>query len=48
MDNCLIALESKDLTNESTHLEIEAYSILGCVAGLIPFPNHNQSPRNTY
>ena len=29
-------------------MEIEAFTILGCVAGLIPYPNHNQSPRNTY
>ncbi len=48
MDNSLIALESSDLRMGSTHMEIEPYSILGCVAGLIPFPHHNQSPRNTY
>lgn len=32
----------------TTHMEIEPFSILGAVAGLIPFPHHNQSPRNTY
>eukprot|EP01133_Synstelium_polycarpum_P012922 gene12922-15179_t len=32
----------------STHLEIEPFTLLGCVAGLIPYPHHNQSPRNTY
>ena len=31
-----------------THMEIDPLSILGVVAGLIPFPHHNQSPRNTY
>lgn len=32
----------------STHLEIEPFTVLGAVAGLIPYPHHNQSPRNTY
>ncbi len=31
-----------------THLEIEPFTVLGAVAGLIPYPHHNQSPRNTY
>ena len=31
-----------------THMEIAPWCILGAVAGLIPFPDHNQSPRNTY
>jgi len=35
-------------TNRYTHLEISPESILGACAGLIPFANHNQSPRNTY
>jgi len=29
-------------------MEIAEYSILGVIAGLIPYPHHNQSPRNTY
>jgi DNA-directed RNA polymerase III subunit RPC2 len=33
---------------QTTHLEIEPFTILGAVAGLIPYPHHNQSPRNTY
>lgn len=32
----------------TTHLEIAPFTLLGAVAGLIPFPHHNQSPRNTY
>ena len=31
-----------------THLEIAPLTVLGVCAGLIPFPHHNQSPRNTY
>lgn len=36
------------LPRNTTHLEIEPFTILGVCAGLIPFPHHNQSPRNTY
>lgn len=36
-----------DLPN-TTHLEIAPFTVLGAVAGLIPYPHHNQSPRNTY
>lgn len=31
-----------------THCEIHPSSILGILASCIPFPDHNQSPRNTY
>lgn len=43
-----IALYEKDVEPETTHLEIEPFTILGVCAGLIPYPHHNQSPRNTY
>ncbi|KAG2668949.1 hypothetical protein I3760_14G012400 [Carya illinoinensis] len=47
-NNALIALYEGEATPESTHIEIEPFTILGVCAGLIPFPHHNQSPRNTY
>ena len=43
-----IALYEQDINEGTTHLEIEPFTILGAVAGLIPYPHHNQSPRNTY
>ncbi|KAH6911964.1 DNA-directed RNA polymerase [Coprinopsis sp. MPI-PUGE-AT-0042] len=43
-----IALHEHNITATTTHLEIEPFTILGAVAGLIPYPHHNQSPRNTY
>ncbi|KAF5742469.1 DNA-directed RNA polymerase isoform 1 [Tripterygium wilfordii] len=47
-NNALIALYDAEATTETTHIEIEPFTILGVCAGLIPFPHHNQSPRNTY
>ena len=47
-NDAMIALYEKDITPATTHLEIEPFTILGAVAGLIPYPHHNQSPRNTY
>ncbi|CAA6656402.1 unnamed protein product [Spirodela intermedia] len=47
-NNALIALYEGDAEPETTHIEIEPFTILGVCAGLIPYPHHNQSPRNTY
>ncbi|CAN6653013.1 DNA-directed RNA polymerase III subunit RPC2 [Trichomonascus vanleenenianus] len=47
-NDSLIALYEKDISADTTHLEIEVFTVLGAVAGLIPYPHHNQSPRNTY
>jgi DNA-directed RNA polymerase III subunit RPC2 len=41
-------LSESNVNSETTHLEIAPFSILGVVTGLIPYPHHNQSPRNTY
>ena len=55
----MIAMEIRDLeaarapgrvayTDTYTHCEIHPSMILGVCASIIPFPDHNQSPRNTY
>ncbi|KAI5186917.1 DNA-directed RNA polymerase III subunit RPC2 [Nematocida homosporus] len=46
--NANIATWKEEITAETTHLEIDPSSILGYIAGVIPYPHHNQSPRNTY
>ncbi|KAF8183789.1 hypothetical protein K438DRAFT_1838592 [Mycena galopus ATCC 62051] len=47
-NDTFIALYESDIVPATTHLEIEPFTLLGAVAGLIPYPHHNQSPRNTY
>ena len=47
-NDTLIAMYEANIGLMTTHLEIEPFTILGAVAGLIPYPHHNQSPRNTY
>lgn len=48
-ETSLIAMDIADLPNkEYTHCEIHPAVILGVTASVIPFPNHNPSPRNTY
>ena len=46
-ENCYVTLDEKDTKNH-THLEVFPPSILGAGASIIPYPEHNQSPRNTY
>ena len=48
----LIAMTPDQLAGDGalpyTHCEIHPSTILGILASCIPFPEHNQSPRNTY
>lgn len=57
--NCLIAMNIEDLNKKNkeklnpyvyryTHCEIHPSVVHGILASLIPFPDHSQSPRNTY
>ena len=55
-DHAMIAMKAKDdylLNSENmkynyTHCEIHPSTIFGVLASCIPFPEHNQAPRNTY
>ncbi|KAL6041665.1 DNA-directed RNA polymerase III subunit RPC2 [Balamuthia mandrillaris] len=47
-NNSFIALSEKDINQHTTHMEIDPLTILGVCVGLVPYPHHNQSPRNTY
>ena len=49
----MIAMEPQEIQRRTysttyTHCEIHPSMILGICASIIPFPDHNQSPRNTY
>ena len=46
-ENSYIAMTLADLNEEHTHLEIDPATMLGICAGIIPFSDHNSSPRNT-
>jgi len=47
-ENLLIAVNEGELTENHTHLEIFPASILGICASIVPFPEHNAAPRNSY
>jgi DNA-directed RNA polymerase II subunit RPB2 len=54
-NNAMIAMRTNDLANSNSnnmyhysHCEIHPSTIFGVLASCIPFPDSNQSPRNTY
>ena len=46
-ENSYIAMDEENV-KKHTHMEIFPSAILGAGASIIPYPEHNQSPRNTY
>ena len=46
-ENHLISMDHAN-TDGYTHVEIHPSTMLGTMASNIPFPDHNQSPRNSY
>lgn len=47
INSSMLSNNSNTLQNK-THCEIHPSLILGALASCIPFPHHNQAPRNTY
>ena len=49
-ENLYIAMGAEEIASgrDYTHMEIHPSTILGTMASNIPFPDHNQAPRNSY
>ena len=47
-EGIMISIDPQSVQKNHSHCEIHPSLILGALASCIPFPHHNQSPRNTY
>ena len=48
IENQTIAMFYNEINNDTTYLEIHPSMMLSVCSSIIPFPDHTQSPRNTY
>lgn len=48
IENQVIAMSIKEINHETTYVEIHPSMMLSVCSSIIPFPDHTQSPRNTY
>ena len=46
-EDILVAVDEGDVSDDHTHLEIDPQLVFGIGAGMIPYPEHNASPRIT-
>jgi DNA-directed RNA polymerase subunit B len=46
-ENNYLAVNEENISSDTTHMELDPMIILGVCAGLVPYSEHNSSPRNT-